>query len=151
MIPIISRRCVAFNVFFIGVLAFQSTKAHILGLNRALLADAQREVEIFNESGRRVDVLWVNDLVPDQPESFVSQTESGDLAYGASTHINSFNGHTFVIQELPGKQSGNCLEPQRCWNGRFTINGESEQGETLLQEKVHWNPSWKTQRFPSIP
>ena len=126
-----SRRSVFFFHHASLILALCSigiSNAHILGQPRRMEVETQRNLEIINQSGRRVDVFWVNANNP-KKEEFVTQTEKGDgVAYGAGASINSYVGHTFEVRELPGKNSGRCLE-ETCWKGRFTVNAEYEQGK----------------------
>ena len=125
-----NRALLAVSLILLSI-AIPSSKAHILGQTRRLETVSQRSVEVINKSGRRVDVLWVNSQNPKQ-EEFVTQSENGDgVAYGAAASINSYVGHTFEVREMPGKNSGKCLE-ETCWKGRFTVSTEHEQGMLRL-------------------
>lgn len=103
--------------------------AHIFGQSGRHENPSQRSVTVQNESGRKVDIFWVNNLKPRVPETFVSQSEEDDgYSYGADAGIISYVGHTFEIRELPGKISGRCVE-ETCWKGRFVVNNEEDQSK----------------------
>mmetsp|Transcript_7731 Transcript_7731/g.18615 ORF Transcript_7731/g.18615 Transcript_7731/m.18615 type:complete len:492 (+) Transcript_7731:139-1614(+) len=113
-------------LLLVSVAFIPSSNAHILGQPRRMETEAQRNVEIVNKSGRRVDVFWVNSQNP-KKEEFVTQSDNADgIAYGAASGINSYVGHTFEIREMPGKNSGECLT-ETCWKSRFTVSNEHEQ------------------------
>ena len=89
----------------------------------------QRSIQISNESGRRVDVFWVN---PDT-EELVRQTEP--FVYnGGSLPLTSYVGHTFEVRELPSSKTGYCGDPSNeatvgtiCRMGTFTVNENDQQ------------------------
>jgi hypothetical protein len=66
----------------------------------------QRSVLFRNNSGRRVDVLWVNNFK--QPTEFVSQNNNEGYPYGGDTNFLSYIGHEFEVRELPSKKTGSC-------------------------------------------
>ncbi|KAL3773810.1 hypothetical protein ACHAW5_004103 [Stephanodiscus triporus] len=77
----------------------------------------------MNESGRRVEVHWIN---PDDG-SFVLQS-TPDILNGASLNLNSYVGHNFEVRELPGKKTGVCAgEDQTCRVDRFTVKSTHDQ------------------------
>eukprot|EP00980_Cylindrotheca_fusiformis_P027441 scaffold20461_cov117-Cylindrotheca_fusiformis.AAC.4 len=109
------------------LLSFLFANGHIFGQKGRNTNPSQRSVKVKNESGRKIDVFWVNNLKRGVPETFVSQSEDGDgYSYGADAGILSYVGHMFEIREMPGKKSGKCLE-ETCWKGRFVVNDEKEQ------------------------
>jgi hypothetical protein len=106
-----------------------STHAYILSQYDRYESLLQRSVRIRNKSGRRLEAYWVNNLDPNQPETFVAQSLDGEgILYGADCSISSYAGHEFEIRELPGKTSGTCLETN-CWSGRFVVSMQQKQGK----------------------
>ncbi len=84
-----------------------------------------RSINIINESGRRVEIHWIN---PDDG-SFVLQS-TPDILNGASMSLNSFVGHRFQVRELPAKKTGVCAgEDQTCRIDHFTVNSNNDQSE----------------------
>lgn len=89
----------------------------------------QRSIQIVNESGRRVDVFWVN---PDTGE-LIRQTEP--FVYnGGTLPLTSYIGHTFEVRELPSSKTGYCGDPSNeasvgtiCRMGTFTVNENDQQ------------------------
>jgi hypothetical protein len=87
--------------------------------------ETQRSIFFQNNSGRRVDVMWVN--VHANPETFHSQNGGEGYAYGGDTHILSYVGHTFEVRELPSKKTGKCRYDDECQKARFTVNDQENQ------------------------
>lgn len=86
----------------------------------------QRTIQLHNQSGRRVDVLWINRSV--QPNTFISNSESGEgYPYGAQQGINSYIGHEFEVREMPSKKTGECRIPGDCKKGYFQVNEQEGQ------------------------
>lgn len=87
-----------------------------------------RSFSFDNQSGRKIDVFWVNTFVT--PNKFVPQfVEDGvsiGCAYGADKSISSFAGHTFEIRELPSKHTGACIFDE-CQSTRVTVSKRQEQ------------------------
>lgn len=91
----------------------------------------QRTVLVKNQSGRRFDVFWINNVNPGVPESFVTQSEGAEgYPYGGETSILSFIGHAFEIREMPSKKTHECLYGM-CRRGRFKVNDQENQGEPV--------------------
>jgi hypothetical protein len=87
-----------------------------------------RSINIVNESGRRVEIHWIN---PDNG-SFVLQS-TPDILNGASFSLNSFVGHRFQVRELPAKKTGVCGgEDKTCRIDHFTVNSNQDQSEFSL-------------------
>jgi hypothetical protein len=90
--------------------------------------DAKRAIQILNESGRRVDVFWVN---PDSGE-LVKQTEPF-VHNGGTLPLESWLTHTFQVRELPSSKTGNCGDPSNeatigiCRMGTFSVNENDAQ------------------------
>lgn len=86
-----------------------------------------------NNSGRRVDVLWMNTLEPKGPDGkflLQSNSENGEgYAYGADAGISSYIGHAFEVQEMPAKSTGKCFNEIKCRSGYFKVNQEEDQGK----------------------
>mmetsp|Transcript_6293 Transcript_6293/g.10929 ORF Transcript_6293/g.10929 Transcript_6293/m.10929 type:complete len:462 (+) Transcript_6293:254-1639(+) len=86
-------------------------------------AQVARSIQIMNESGRRVDVHWIN---PDTKEMVLQSTP--DILNGASQDLNSYVGHTFEVRELAAKKSGVCAgEDETCRVDHFTVNKNQDQ------------------------
>mmetsp|Transcript_14441 Transcript_14441/g.22703 ORF Transcript_14441/g.22703 Transcript_14441/m.22703 type:complete len:506 (-) Transcript_14441:64-1581(-) len=102
----------------------------ILGMTRRE-SESQRYVHIFNDGGRRVDVLWINRFV--KPTEYVSQTEKQEgIPYGGETSIKTYVGHSFQIREMPGKKSGKCVK-EYCRTLEFTVM-DSEGQEVFIDK-----------------
>lgn len=87
-----------------------------------------RNIQILNESGRRVDVHWIH---PQTQEMVLQSTP--DIMAGASFALNSFVTHSFQVRELPGKKSGVCEGTEgECRVDYFTVNENTDQGELLI-------------------
>ena len=87
-----------------------------------------RSINILNESGRRVDIHWVN---PDNGE-MVLQTNP-DILAGASQSLSSYVGHTFEVRELPAKKSGVCAgDGEVCRVDHFTVSSNNDQSECCI-------------------
>jgi hypothetical protein len=84
-----------------------------------------RSINILNESGRRVEIHWMN---PDDG-SLVLQTKP-DILAGASQSLSSYVGHTFEVRELPAKKSGVCAgDGDVCRVDHFTVSANQDQSE----------------------
>jgi hypothetical protein len=102
---------------------FLATVTTLLGI--AFSASIERNFQIMNESGRRVEVHWIH---PQTGEMVLQSTP--DILAGSSFALNSYVGHTFQVRELPGKKTGVCEgESQQCRIEQFTVNSNSDQGE----------------------
>jgi hypothetical protein len=87
--------------------------------------DHSRGLLIMNESGRRVEIYWID---PDDGEA-VLQSDP-EIMDGTSLDLNSFVGHDFEVRELPAKSSGVCGgEDETCRVDYFTVNPNNDQGE----------------------
>lgn len=90
-----------------------------------------RVVVVDNQSGRRIEVYWINRQK--NPPSFHANSADGEgYPYGATTAINSYIGHEFELRELPSKRSNECATPGQCRKGHFQVNDQEDQGEILL-------------------
>jgi len=86
-------------------------------------APTERSIQIMNQSGRRVDIHWIN---PD-PGEMVLQS-SPDLLNGASQDLNSYVTHHFQVRELPAKKTGVCAgQDEACRVDHFTVNENQNQ------------------------
>ncbi|KAL3773812.1 hypothetical protein ACHAW5_004105 [Stephanodiscus triporus] len=95
----------------------------VVVVSAASSSPSARSINIMNESGRRVEVHWIN---PDDG-SFVLQS-TPDILNGASLNLNSYVGHNFEVRELPGKKTGVCAgEDQTCRVDRFTVKSTHDQ------------------------
>jgi hypothetical protein len=92
--------------------------------------DSQRSFHFLNQSGRRVDLLWVN--VFKKPNEFVSQNGGEGYPYGGDTSVSSFIGHEFEIREMPSKKTEQCLF-EECRKARFRVNDQDNQ-EIIIDE-----------------
>ena len=86
-----------------------------------------REIFIQNETGRRIDVMWINRFV--NPNTFHSNSpDEMGYAYGSSTGIDSFVGHEFEVRELPSKTTKQCLFGENaCRKAHFQVSVEENQ------------------------
>lgn len=110
--------------------------------------DHERSINIVNKSGRRMNVYWVNNIDSTKPEELVSQSEKGDgYPYGSDAHIKSYVGHTFEIQEMPGKKSKVCQQ-ELCWTRRFQVTSGADQVVTI-EAGFRMNHSDKNKRAKS--
>lgn len=79
-----------------------------------------RPIQVLNESGRRVEIFWVD--VNTREEVLMSTPY---VMPGADFALNSFVGHEFMIKELPDG-SGQCQESE-CKVRNFVISDNDEQ------------------------
>jgi hypothetical protein len=86
-----------------------------------------RSINIMNESGRRVEIHWIN---PDDGSMVLQSTP--DVLNGASLTLNSYMGHNFEVRELPAKKTMECAgDDKQCRIDRFTVKSTQDQGELL--------------------
>jgi hypothetical protein len=84
-----------------------------------------RNIQILNESGRRVDIHWIH---PQTDELVLQSTP--DILAGASFALNSFASHSFQVRELPAKKTGECEgSGGECRVDHFSVNENHDQGE----------------------
>lgn len=122
-----SRILVLLTVILLLATLTSPTEAAILGMSRRE-APNSRKVNFVNQSGRRVDVLWINRST--NPISYVSNSENGEgYPYGATQGINSFIGHEFEIREMSSKRTGQCNVPGDCQTGYFQVNDQEGQSK----------------------
>jgi len=105
----------------------------ILGVQRRDKASPQaRGIYINNQSGRKVNMYWVNTFK--NPEEFVPQfIDDGVIvgcAYGADKSISSYIGHVFEIREEPSKRTGGCVFSQ-CRKVRIKVSDRYDQKVTI--------------------
>lgn len=108
----------------------------IAGLHLTLLSlfafcygnrQVERKIQIINDTGHRVEIFWIHPYT----EELVLQTTPHIFA-GNTFDLNSFVGHTFQANELPGSKSGKCKE-QECKTTYFTVS-ENENQVFSLEE-----------------
>lgn len=98
----------------------------------------KREFTVFNESGCRVEVNWIN------PDTNARILQSSPFVYaGASFNLNSYVGHRFEAKELPSTKTGNCkngaegpADPKLCGIAFFTVNSNFDQ-VFYIREGLH--------------
>jgi hypothetical protein len=91
-----------------------------------------RSINIMNESGRRVEIHWIN---PDDGSMVLQSTP--DVLNGASLTLNSYMGHNFEVRELPAKKTMECAgEDKQCRIDRFTVKSTQDQGELVTHTKA---------------
>ena len=103
------------------------TKTRVVVFVRAAAEDDEsRSITIVNESGRRVEINWIN------PEDGELELQSDpDVLHGATFDLNSFVGHDFEVRELAVRKTGVCAgEGQTCRVDHFTVNSNQDQGES---------------------
>eukprot|EP00536_Pseudo-nitzschia_multiseries_P010024 jgi/Psemu1/24785/gm1.24785_g len=100
-----------------------------------------RSIKIENQSGRKIDLFWVNTFTT--PNEFVPQlVEDGvqvGCSYGAEKSISSFIGHQFEAREIPSKHTNECVFAE-CRKVRFKVSERQEQ-------KVMINPDFSVSVF----
>ncbi len=95
--------------------------------------DDSQFILIKNESGRRVEIYWID---PDDGEA-VMQSDP-EILDGTSLDLNSFVGHNFEVRELPAKKTGVCGgEDDTCRVDYFTVNPNNDQGEISSYQMMH--------------
>ena len=116
------------SLLMVLLIAFPSSaNAAALGMERRE-SPSQRNVVVYNKSGRRIDVFWINRHT--DPVSYQSNSEGGQgYPYGASQGINSYIGHEFEIREMPSKTTGQCKIPNDCKKGYFQVNDQEGQSK----------------------
>ena len=87
----------------------------------------ERGISIRNASKTRVEIRWVNQ---DNGETHLMSTP--DVAPGADFTLNSFVGHQFLIQELPGK-NGRC-KAKPCRKLDLIVSENDEQFAEITPE-----------------
>jgi len=96
---------------------------------------ASRGLLLINQSGRKVNMYWVNTFKT--PEQFVPQfVDDGVLvgcAYGADKSISSYIGHQFEIREEPSKKTGHCVF-STCRKVRIKVSDRYDQRVTLNKD-----------------
>jgi len=108
----------------------------LLSAPRAALARSKRKhgnplarsVRVLNESGVKIDLFWIH---PETRQLADSHSSGEGVMYGGETGISSYVGHTFEVQEMPGKL-GKCLH-KLCRKAYFTVNQNEEQCKF-----IHW-------------
>jgi hypothetical protein len=121
-----------FVTFLLSVVTPSLVSSAALG-KRSHDSPNQRSIVVKNQSGRRLDLLWINTIEPPGPDGkfkLQSNSENGEgYAYGSDQGISSYIGHEFRVQEMPAKSTGKCLENKKCRTGYFKVNEEEDQGE----------------------
>jgi len=86
--------------------------------------DTERSIQIVNECNHRLELFWVRVGTGE----LVKQIDGNALVGGATSSLNSFVGHTFQVNELPGLKSGQCKSAyQQCKIATFTVNKNQNQ------------------------
>jgi hypothetical protein len=81
-----------------------------------------RAIVIYNRSGARVVVSWIN---PDNGNRAVMSDPN--ILHGASFDLNSYVGHNFEVKEIPNSKTGECLNKDPCRTTVFTVNDNENQ------------------------
>lgn len=95
-----------------------------------------RSVRVLNESGVKIDLFWIH---PETRQLADSHSSGEGVMYGAETGISSYVGHTFEVQEMPGR-FGECLH-KLCRKAYFTVNRNEEQCKYLFHPQEHRHTS----------
>jgi hypothetical protein len=96
-------------------------------------APNQRNIVLYNQSGRRVDAFWINRS--HEPNTYHSNSDNGEgYPFGAQQAINSYIGHEFEIREMPSKKTGACQDPDNCRKGLFQVNDQEGQSKYCMYE-----------------
>jgi hypothetical protein len=87
---------------------------------------ASRHISILNNSGRRVEIYWIN---PDTGENVLMSDPH--VVSGADFPLDSYVGHTFEARELPNKKTGECQSssdsPGECHRAVFSVSENDNQ------------------------
>jgi len=81
----------------------------------------QRNIMVFNDSGRDVEIFWVHPHTKD----LTVMTEGGLMA-GADMPLSSYVGHTFKVHELPNRNTGACTFKE-CRKTQFIVTQHNDQ------------------------
>lgn len=84
---------------------------------------ADRKIVLRNNSGKRVELNWVNEANGDR----VLMSDP-DILAGTEFNMDSYVSHRFEVKEVPSKKTGSCKNPRKCSTGFFTVNGNEKQG-----------------------
>jgi hypothetical protein len=95
----------------------------VLAMAAAASRNTERKISLQNESGGSVSVSWIN---PDNGKHVLMS--SPDVMPGADFPLNSFVGHTFGVEELPGTD-GLCRKApdQVCRSSTFVVSENDQQ------------------------
>jgi hypothetical protein len=112
-----------------------ATRSSLLSLVTAATTPSNpmaRSINIMNESGRRVEIHWIN---PDDGSMVLQSTP--DVLNGASLTLNSYMGHNFEVRELPAKKTMECAgDDKQCRIDRFTVKSTQDQGELGTHKSI---------------
>jgi len=111
-------------VFVLSAGLIPAINGAVLGMSRRESPNA-RNIDFVNQSGTRVDLLWINRST--DPVSYHSNSNDEGYPYGVSQRINSFIGHEFEAREMPSKKTGECKTPGKCRTAYFQVNSEEGQ------------------------
>ena len=93
--------------------------------NAAADTNIERKIQIVNDTGHKVEIFWVHPYT----QEMVLQTQP-HIYTGTTFDLNSFVGHSFQANELPGKKTGACAE-ESCKTAFFTVSENEDQGENI--------------------
>jgi hypothetical protein len=83
-----------------------------------------RKITIRNQSGRRVEVNWIN---PDNGQAALMSDP--DVLTGTDFVLDSFVSHKFQVKEIPSKNTGECETQGECKVDHFIVNDNEQQCE----------------------
>jgi hypothetical protein len=99
-------------------------------------APNQRSVFVRNQSGRRVDIFWINNFK--SPTTYSTNSENGEgYPYGGETAMLSYVGHEFEIREMPRKSTGTCDVEDACAKAYFKVNDQEKQGKEYIYLSIY--------------
>ncbi|GKY93533.1 hypothetical protein MPSEU_000320700 [Mayamaea pseudoterrestris] len=110
-------------LFLLGILIVPPTIAVTRSRRRKNSHPDQRDIKIINESKVRIDVKWIN---PNTRQPADSTIGPDGLIYGGETGLNSFAGHSFVVEELANAKTKKCLH-KLCRKAYFTVSKHEDQ------------------------
>jgi len=100
--------------------------------------DQKRDITMYNESGSRIEINWVN---PDTQDRVLQTTPF--LFAGATHNLNSYATHRFEVKELPSTKTKKCkngpegpLNPDLCGVAFFVVNENFDQ-VFYIREGMH--------------
>jgi len=88
-----------------------------------------RDITMYNESGSRIEINWVN------PDDGTRVLQTSPYLYAGATHnLNSYASHRFEVKELPSSTTHKCRNgaegpsnPDLCGVAFFTVNDRHDQ------------------------
>lgn len=94
---------------------------------------SSRSIVVQNRAGCKIDFFWIH---PHTKELAGSNTDGG-LVNGGDSSINSYVTHSFEVQELPSKKTGQCKEAE-CRKAYFSVSTNEDQSKSSCCNSNYW-------------